>query len=91
MLPTLPHLRHELETCATRDAGLSLLLALRRTLVRHYHLVPYATLQAAPESLRRQYYESLRALTAPAPFPAPSWSQQYAHTEQALAVLEQLA
>ena len=72
LLPPLPQLRLELEICATLDAHLSVLLTLRRTLVRHYHAVPYANQQAAPVALRRQFYACLTALTAPAPFPAPS-------------------
>lgn len=88
--PSRPQLRQELESCATMDASRSLLLSLRRQLVRHYHAVPYASLQAALIGLRRQYQTSLTALMAPAPFPAPSWAQQYAQTEQALLVLEQL-
>lgn len=87
----LPQLRLELETCAQMDASRSLLLRLRRQLVRHYHTVPCASLQAASLEQRRQYHENLRALTAPAPFPAPCWAVQYAQTEQALALLEQLA
>ena len=83
----LSQLRQELETCATLDARRSL----RRRLVRHYHAVPYASLQAASLGLWHQYQASLTALTAPAPFPAPHWDVQYAQTEQALLVLEQLA
>ena len=64
---------------------------LRRSLVRHYHLVPYASLQAASLGLRHQYQQNLTALMALAPFPAPNWDVQYAQTEQALLVLEQLA
>lgn len=87
----LPQLRDELESCETMSASRSLLSMVRRRLVRHYHAVPYASLQAASLGLRRQYQQSLTALLAPARFPAPSWAQQYAQTEQALAVLEQLA
>lgn len=94
MLPTqltpLPQLRAELETCPIMDSHLSLLLGLRRVLVRHYNAVSPTILQAVPAARRRDFHRYRQALMAPAPFPAPSWAEQYAQTEQALALLEAL-
>ncbi|MBO0358457.1 hypothetical protein J0X19_10915 [Hymenobacter sp. BT186] len=90
--PRLQQLRAELEGSATSpEHGLSVLYAIRRELLRHYHEMPFAQLLICPPELRDQFYKNQLALQQAPAFPAPSASAQFASTVQALSVLEQVA
>ncbi|MCB2409579.1 hypothetical protein [Hymenobacter lucidus] len=88
----LTQLRRELEASDSSDTfGLSVLLAIRRELVRLLQSIPDKQVQKLPKELQHDFSQSFRRLIARVPFPAPSWEQQYQETEQALAVLERIA
>jgi hypothetical protein len=88
----LTQLRRELEATNSSDAfGLSVLLAIRRELVRLMHSVADSQVQQLSKGLQTRFTQSFRKLIARVPFPAPGWEQQYQETEQALQIMEQVA
>ncbi|MBO0360657.1 hypothetical protein J0X19_22040 [Hymenobacter sp. BT186] len=91
LYPRLQQLRAELEESATSpENGLSVLYAIRRELLRHYHNLPFGQLQQCPFDLRELFYRNQQGLQQPLSFPSPSFRAQYVGIEQALDVLEQV-
>lgn len=92
MYPRLLQLRLELQASDSSDSfGRSVLLAIRRELLRLLQSVSNPQLQLLPAELRQPVLDARQALQAPAPFPAPSWDVQYIHTEHVLNLLEEVA
>jgi hypothetical protein len=88
----LTQLRRELEASDSSDSfGLSVLLSIRRELIRLMQSVADSQVQQLPKDLQKSFTHSLGKLIAQVPFPAPGWEQQYQETEQALQVVEQVA
>jgi hypothetical protein len=88
----LTQLRRELEASDSSDSfGLSVLLSIRRELLRLMQSVADSQVQQLPQGLQNSFTHSFGKLLAQVPFPAPGWAQQYQETEQALQVVEQVA
>ncbi|MDU0372111.1 hypothetical protein ACFPAF_17040 [Hymenobacter endophyticus] len=86
--PRLQQLRAELEASdASADFGPTVLLAVRRELLRYLLQVPYPTLQACSPALKRRFEAVLSALRAAATFPARSRAQLLQEAQQAGDVL----